>query len=252
MKNETCYLVEDLIPSYIDEVVTDESKKIMDEHFKTCEDCRKKLESMKGDVFVETAQNADLYDKELLKKVSLNVRKKENKTKTAFIVAITLIIGLFVFINLPIIKVNPDKLDVHTIEPYSRLDSEFVRYNQVPENAILFYDESKDLDKNYFYRVIFDDETGKYLNDVEIYADNLTNLQSMTLVQIESPSPIRKYKTKVMTIDGKRSLVVKSVKTSILGIFQKGAVSKVTVVNMDYVEGRVYVKKGKTYKIISK
>ncbi len=42
-----CDIIKDLIPLYIDECCSDESKRIIEEHISNCEDCRKLVEDMK-------------------------------------------------------------------------------------------------------------------------------------------------------------------------------------------------------------
>ncbi len=42
-----CNVIKDLIPLYIDECCSDESKRIVEEHFNTCEECKKLYEEMK-------------------------------------------------------------------------------------------------------------------------------------------------------------------------------------------------------------
>lgn len=42
----TCDIIEDLLPSYVDGILSDDSKALVDEHLKTCEKCRKNLNYM--------------------------------------------------------------------------------------------------------------------------------------------------------------------------------------------------------------
>ena len=50
MKNEKCYLIKDLLPSYIDEICTDETNEIIKKHLEECPDCKKSYNLMKGDI----------------------------------------------------------------------------------------------------------------------------------------------------------------------------------------------------------
>ena len=43
-----CNIVKDLIPLYIDRCCSKESEKVVEEHFRDCDDCKKLLEDMKS------------------------------------------------------------------------------------------------------------------------------------------------------------------------------------------------------------
>ena len=76
MGNNTCDIVKDLMPLYVDNVLSDASRKYVDEHISACEDCKKKLESMSSTK--ELPINPDIRQKEAegiknAKKVYLSV-----------------------------------------------------------------------------------------------------------------------------------------------------------------------------------
>ena len=41
MKNDKCYLIRDLLPSYIDELTGEETNKEIENHLNECPDCKK-------------------------------------------------------------------------------------------------------------------------------------------------------------------------------------------------------------------
>ena len=43
----TCDVIQDLMPSYIDGILSEDSKVLVEEHMGTCQECRKMLEIMK-------------------------------------------------------------------------------------------------------------------------------------------------------------------------------------------------------------
>ena len=43
----TCDVIQDLMPSYIDGILSEDSKALVEEHMGTCQECRKMLEIMK-------------------------------------------------------------------------------------------------------------------------------------------------------------------------------------------------------------
>lgn len=50
MGKVSCNIIEDLLPLYYDQVCSDESKQLVEEHLLTCDECKKKLESMGADI----------------------------------------------------------------------------------------------------------------------------------------------------------------------------------------------------------
>lgn len=56
MKKE-CDIVRDLLPLYKDEVCSEGSRKLVEEHIKICSDCAKELEKMKEDIVCKPSEN---------------------------------------------------------------------------------------------------------------------------------------------------------------------------------------------------
>lgn len=90
MKNE-CDIVGDLLFSYNDGVLSKTSNDLVKEHIKTCEDCSKKLESIKQDQ-VENSNN-EIKEFDFLKKVN----KRINKKNVIIIVAILVLLCIIIF-----------------------------------------------------------------------------------------------------------------------------------------------------------
>ena len=125
------------------------------------------------------------------------------------------------------------------------LDSAGRKYNNVPENSVLLYEDEDDIDEVYFHMVIFKDSSME--NDgIIYYATNNVDLWYFSLVELDSKKPIKTYKTKVQNIDGQNVLVVYGLRTSVLGSLfgRKDTISKVNLVDTNGIEG-VYLKKGK-------
>jgi predicted anti-sigma-YlaC factor YlaD len=73
-----CKVIEDLLPLYIDEVCSDESKRLVEEHLKECDECSAKLNAQEAEITVgkeEIEQN--LKAKDPFKKI----RRKQSYTK---------------------------------------------------------------------------------------------------------------------------------------------------------------------------
>ena len=52
----TCDVIQDLMPSYIDGILSEDSKVLVEEHMGTCQECRKMLEIMKEEQGKEQAR----------------------------------------------------------------------------------------------------------------------------------------------------------------------------------------------------
>ncbi|MED4476334.1 zf-HC2 domain-containing protein [Oceanobacillus caeni] len=47
MKEIKCTIIQDVLPPYIDEVVSQDTKEMVDQHLQHCEKCQKEYETMK-------------------------------------------------------------------------------------------------------------------------------------------------------------------------------------------------------------
>lgn len=97
MKKE-CNIVQDLLLGYIDEVVSEDSKEVIEEHIKTCNNCKEKLEYIQKDI--KESKKSEEREVDYLK----NVKKKISK-KNVFIIIIGLILSLIIIFNI-IVFVN--------------------------------------------------------------------------------------------------------------------------------------------------
>ena len=48
MKKINCNIIRDILPLYLDDVVCDETKLMVEEHLQSCASCREEAASMKG------------------------------------------------------------------------------------------------------------------------------------------------------------------------------------------------------------
>lgn len=54
-KGLPCYIISDLLPLYQDDIVSEQTKKEIDQHINECKDCKKKMDAMKMQIDVQTA-----------------------------------------------------------------------------------------------------------------------------------------------------------------------------------------------------
>lgn len=87
-KKTECEIVQDLLIGYVDDVLKEESKKLVDKHLAECELCQKKLKELKADI----AENEENQKREIdyLKKIRRKSRIK------AILMAIGILLAIFV------------------------------------------------------------------------------------------------------------------------------------------------------------
>lgn len=54
-KGLPCYIISDLLPLYQDDIVSEQTKKEIEQHVNECKDCKKKMDAMKMQIDVQTA-----------------------------------------------------------------------------------------------------------------------------------------------------------------------------------------------------
>ena len=59
----TCEIIKDLVPSYMDDILSKESKELVREHVADCKECQKMMESMEVDVEVWKDEDVSLFKK---------------------------------------------------------------------------------------------------------------------------------------------------------------------------------------------
>lgn len=90
MRNE-CNIIRDILPLYIDEIVSEDTISFVEEHLEKCAACRTELEKMKTPNALEiVASNTQTNDEKPLKAF-----KKKYNRKLFFIVAATVVITIF-------------------------------------------------------------------------------------------------------------------------------------------------------------
>ena len=72
--NISCNMIKDLIPSYIDQICSDESRQAVEEHISTCQACKTYMETMKKEFTAEETEPKQLqYMKKVKRHYELNV-----------------------------------------------------------------------------------------------------------------------------------------------------------------------------------
>lgn len=110
-ENRECKIVQDLLPNYIDKLTSEESNEYINEHIKTCNECKKVLDDMKEEIKSNSKEN-DKRKIDYMKKVK-NKLGTAHIIKTAFLTIFLLFfvtsVGYFIYLYSPgfVNKSNP-------------------------------------------------------------------------------------------------------------------------------------------------
>lgn len=102
MHKISCDIIQDMIPLCIDDVASDDTKKMVNEHIKDCTICKKEYEMMKTEVILPVNQNENLEEVKSLKSFQKFLKKRKLIT---MIISITLtfavLLGTLVTLAVP-------------------------------------------------------------------------------------------------------------------------------------------------------
>jgi|LGVF01.2.fsa_nt_gb hypothetical protein len=102
MKNRECRIVCDILPLYVENVISDDTRQFVDEHLSQCAECKKELELLKTEIpFEKNTQEIDSPVK-VMKKIGSSIKKKRVFTGviSAIISALVVILS-FAYLTLP-------------------------------------------------------------------------------------------------------------------------------------------------------
>ncbi|MEG1993978.1 MAG: zf-HC2 domain-containing protein [Oscillospiraceae bacterium] len=121
--NISCKIIEDLLPLYVDGVCSEESKRLVEEHIRTCPTCKKEFQNMVSEI--ETQQVPQCVDDE--NKLFSRITKKYNRSKKkmialgagvcgiAFIIAVIIYKSYYIVPSIEISADNFTLVDTKTL-----------------------------------------------------------------------------------------------------------------------------------------
>lgn len=126
MKEIKCTIIQDVLPLYIDDVVSNDTKDMVDEHLQHCENCKKEYEFMKRELYIPVENKVSLINK-----ISKKWRtKKVMISIVSVLVTASILFGAFAYV-----------FYYRTVIPYSE---ELVKIEERNDNQLvaLYYGES--------------------------------------------------------------------------------------------------------------
>lgn len=119
MKKVSCNIIRDMLPLYVDDLVSDDTRAMVEEHFGSCEECCKEVFLLKKDLVLPA--NPDLLFEEAKMLLKLKRRMQLKKILTVVVSVLTavgILAGIYYWANTKKICV-----------PYEDLQLEFVNNN---------------------------------------------------------------------------------------------------------------------------
>lgn len=102
MNKISCDVIKDLLPLYIDKVVSEDTELLIEEHIAKCDKCREVLEHMAGEVAIPVSKDAEQEEIAFLSKIKESIRKKNVRTSiVTAIISAAVIIGVYCLVCLP-------------------------------------------------------------------------------------------------------------------------------------------------------
>ena len=94
MKEIKCTIIQDVLPLYMDGVVSQDTKEMVEGHLEHCDQCQKEYESMKRDLYIPVENKTSLF-----KNISRKWRKKKMIISIVSILATaSILVGVFSYV----------------------------------------------------------------------------------------------------------------------------------------------------------
>ena len=169
MKNKKeCEIVQDLLMNYVDGVLNPQSKKLVENHLKECEECQLELKHIQDDM--KEKENREQIELNYLKKIRIKTRVKS----VLLAIGIIVLIAFVIFLN-NFIKIN---------SIMNRAEKSLQSNNFYKETSQMLGNNETSITKEYY-------KDGKYKSIWMIYSDN--GVETKSIEYANSNSDERTY-----------------------------------------------------------
>ena len=226
-KKIDCYIIRDLLPSYVDGICSKESKACVEEHVKDCEECKEILYSMMEDIDIDSKsgnrvnpQKVTCDEKEIMKQVNGKFKKEVRKKRIVFTILLFLFLCFAILLVLPVVPIEDEDLtirqngfQVNDCVDYAKVEM----FKDLPEDAIIYTSDNVDLEKEPLIRLEFEaeDENGYCLFICYANQKWIEEHPYVSVVNIQSKKPIKKYDYYVTEENGKNIFYLDNARTSV-------------------------------------
>lgn len=127
MKEITCEIIRDILPLYVDEAVSEDTKDLVEEHLFTCEACREEAELMKKTMVLPVHKDVRTLDKEMLKKWSHKwLTRKVLIAAVSVLATLGTAAGIYSALVLPELFIPYDEQKFQILEENGKLYAEYL------------------------------------------------------------------------------------------------------------------------------
>ena len=131
MKKNECNVIRDIMPLVLDRAASDESRELVEEHIRSCEECRKQYDAMKAELPEETRAEYEEEQKQFTEALK-TVRKTKLKRRirlislAALICLIAALAGAFAYYTLFLRSSAPVDNSLYSLSMCKLADGRFV------------------------------------------------------------------------------------------------------------------------------
>ena len=109
--NISCEIIRDLLPLYVDDVCSDDSRELVEHHLQDCESCRTELNDMKGDLPQQKAIAEEMDSLKAARKAQTRATVKYIFSTLAAVLCL-IAVGVFLFHPDVAFPVEPSRMQV--------------------------------------------------------------------------------------------------------------------------------------------
>lgn len=170
MNEANCNVIQDILPLYLDNAVSEDTAKMVEEHLHTCKECMEYKKKMEADIVV-TENNEG---KKLLRKINGRIRKKIVISVAAAIAALAALIvgGIYVYKWMQVnrlVKLKTDEMSFNYMaSPYIADDLEYLKRNDICDISDVYITGNSE---DYLYMTYYISYDNKSLSDVKVYKE---------------------------------------------------------------------------------
>lgn len=144
MNKANCNIVKDILPLYIENVVSEDTKAFVEEHLQNCDACKKEVSLLKSSLEIPEVVISEKDDLAFLKKIGLDIRKKIVFTGIlSAVITVLIVILSFAYLTAPEYQPYTDPFDLVTVnEENGSVTLSFAGAYELYERKLGVYDIS--------------------------------------------------------------------------------------------------------------
>lgn len=244
-----CEIVRDLLPNYVDGLTSDSSTASVEAHLKQCDSCKAVYETMKKDyqtpskriqeITAESEQEKTLFRK-INKKMNAKVRKSIWAGGIGIVLVAVLCYGLF---NVAVkeVPIKDVQIVAHVYDIDDIIDTEGKKISMDTESSdAMSVVISKEENPDQLVTVQIPDHPAMHFTISSAVADDCPYVSVITFY---APYHLRNIDWEYVTIDGKRTMCITTMRTTLLGNRFNGINAGTVTLEFSKIDQIVYVTK---------